>query len=238
VFCRLLLLCGVYFLFGMLTTVVTAEPIDEEREERKFNAQLYPQYGSGWGMFNIENRSLQVRQAWLTLTDRPSYAFGASVHSRHHTTSEILFTWRDPSPSVSIKHVSDDEEAGLSESMELSCYLDGFRIVQKTNGELKAEFCVAFSYGSISYMSWKSYTDFAAYYQTIHLIHHQIKPLFPTTIREWETLQSRKKWFRCFSVRYLIEKSILIGRVVQSSLLESPTPGLLLEFLHHKKDQL
>jgi hypothetical protein len=221
----------------MLTTVIqtaqNVEPHDETEEQK--DGQLYPQYGSGWGMFHIEDRANQIRQAWLAITEQPSYSYGTSPHSRHHPTSEVLFAWRDPSPSVSIKHVSDDD--GLSESIELSCSIDGFRIVQKTNGEIKAEFCIAFAYGSISYLSWKSYTEFAAYYQTIHLIHHQIKPLFPLTIRHWETLQSRKKWFRCLSVRYLIAKSILIGRVVQSSLLESPTPGLLLEFLHHNKDQ-
>jgi hypothetical protein len=208
--------------------------LDEESRARRYS------YGSGWGMFvtpNEENLAAQVRSAWITLTETPSYSYGASAHTKKHSTSEVLHIWRNPSPSVSIKHLSNDGSLPdvPSDSMELSCFIDGFRIVQYSNGEIKAEFCLYFSYGSLSYYSWKSYTEFAEYYQTIHLIHHNIKPMFSHTLRDWETLQSRKKWYRCLDVPYLKEKSILIGRVVQSSLLESPTPGLLLEFLNHSK---
>jgi hypothetical protein len=215
--------------------VTEAENVRLEDEEP--NRTRRYSYGSGWGMFvtpNDEDRAAQVRNAWLTMTETPSYSYGTSTHTKKHSTSQVLFSWRNPSPSVSIKHLSNNGNIP-SESMELSCYIDGFRIVQYSNGEIKAEFCLSFSYGSMSYLSWKSYTEFKEYCQTIHLIHHNIKPMFPNTLQDWEALRSRKKWYRCLSVPYLKEKSILIGRVVQSSLLESPTPGLLLEFLRHSK---
>jgi hypothetical protein len=209
-------------------------PSESEERPRKYS------YGSGWGMFvptNFGDRSIQVRNAWLSVTETSSYSFGISNYSARPLVSTILFQWRNPNPSISIKYLSNDGNLPdvPSESMELSCYVDGFRISQYSNGEIKAEFCLAFSYGSRSYLSWKSYSEFKEYYKTIHLIHHQIKPIFPNTIRDWETLQSRKKWFRCLSISYLKEKSIHLGRVVQSSLLECPTPGLLLEFVQYKK---
>lgn len=219
------------------TNILFDENDENIIDENPYHSRRYS-YGSGWGMFvapNIEDRAIQVRNAWLSVTETPSYSLGASIHSRKRATLQVLFTWRNPNPSVSIKYLSNDGNLPEvpSESMELSCYIDGFRIVQYTNGEIKAEFCIAFSYGSMSYLCWKSYTEFAEYYKTLHLIHHKIKPMFPNTLRDWDALQSRKKWYRCLSVPYLKEKSILIGRVVQSSLLESPTPGLLLEFLQH-----
>lgn len=215
-------------------------PLNEEEngqeEDSPYRSRRFS-YGSGWGMFeNDIDRSVEVRSVWLNMIGTPTYSYGKSVYKKDHETIKVLFHWKNPSPSVSFKHLSNDGNLPdvPSESMELSCYLDGFHIVQYSNGEIKAEYCLCFSYGSISYLSYKSYTQFAKYFETIRLIHLNIKPLFTKTLQEWETLQNRKKWYRCLAIPYLKEKCILIGRVVQLSLMESPTPGLLLDFLNSK----
>jgi hypothetical protein len=195
-------------------------------------------FGSNsWGMFaltNFQDQAVEVRNAWLALAENPSYAYGQRRRNNHGPVN-VIYQWSNPSPSVSMKHLSSDGNLPdiPSDSMELSCYVDGFRIAQYLSGEIKAEFCLAFSYGSRSYLSWKSYTEIEQYYKTLYIVHTKIKPIFPKTLREWEDLQARKKWYRGLDVPYLKEKSIYIGRVIQSSLMECPTPGLLLEFLNH-----
>ena len=167
------------------------------------------------------------------MTESSSDDYGLSSHKKK--LIKVLYQWRNPSPSISIRHVANDDALFSDipgDTLEISCYMDGFRLVQYT-GEIKAEFCLMFCYGSRSYMSWKSYSEYREYYRAIHHIHTQIKPLFTQTIKDWADLQTRKKWFRCLSPHYLVEKCIYLGRFVQSSLLECPTPGLLLEFVQH-----
>ena len=191
---------------------------------------------SMWGMFdteNLEQRSVDVRNAWISLTENSTF-YNLSTPLYQKKLVSVLYEWRNTSPSMSVRHVANTDNASdtPANTLEMSCCVDGFRIVQYT-GEIKAEFCLIFCYGSLSYRSYKSYTQFSEYYNTIRDIHCCIKPIFAQTLRDWEDLQTRKKWLRCLSPRYLVEKSIYLGRFMQSSLFECPTPGLLLEFVQH-----
>mmetsp|Transcript_22111 Transcript_22111/g.32210 ORF Transcript_22111/g.32210 Transcript_22111/m.32210 type:complete len:209 (-) Transcript_22111:188-814(-) len=188
-----------------------------------------------WGMFvteSFEEKSVNIRNAWLAVTHPPSVE-----PSNNITVVDVLYRWRNPNPSVSVKYMlsSDDAPLAHGDSMGLSCCVDGFRIVHYSTGEIKAEYCLIFSYGSITYVKWKSYSDFEEYVAGLHFIHHNIKPLFTQTMKDWKDVQTIKKWFRCLSVPYLRRKSIYIGKVIQSSLHECPTPGLLLEFVQFNR---
>jgi hypothetical protein len=219
------------------------ESRNEKESEQDYSLMrsksLMSQSSGMWGMFDTENYAQQshiIRNAWISLTENSSYELALST--RKKKLLNVLYQWRNPSPSISVRHVanSDDNSGTLpGDNLEMSCFIDGFRIVQYP-AEIKAEFCIVFCYGSRSYMIWKSYSQFHEYYKTIYDIHCRIKPIFSQTMVDWADVQARKKWFRCLSYRYLVEKSILLGRFMQSSLLESPTPGLLLEFVQHSGD--
>lgn len=203
---------------------------------------LVSQSSGMWGMFDTENYAQQshiIRNAWIALTENSSYDEYA-LSTRKKKVINVLYRWRNPSPSISVRHIGSSDESNGSfsgDSLEMSCLIDGFRIVQYPS-EIKAEFCIVFCYGSRSYNIWRSYTQFREYYNTIYDIHWRVKPIFGQTLQDWADVQTRKKWFRCLSYRYLVEKSILLGRFMQSSLLESPTPGLLLEFVQHSGDYM
>lgn len=201
-----------------------------------------------WGMFMSEedddgdddaqdgSTRMSVRDAWQLITSNLGrHNYGVIPHKRSKV-KQCLIKWRNPNPSVSVKHISNALSAEFSghNALESSCFVDGFRIVQSFSGEVFAEFCLIFAYGSRSFLNWKSYSEFSEYLKILRDV-HSVQPVFPQTLGHWEELQKQKKWSRCLSVPYLIKKSILLSLVAQSSFLECPTPALLLEFVQHKE---
>jgi len=185
-------------------------------------------------------KKMTVRDAWQLITSNLGrHNYGVTPAHERSEVQHVIFTWHNPNPSVSIKHIantvtSEDDSHFNCDVLESSCYVDGFRIVQNRSGEIFAEFCLVFAYGSRSFLNWKSYTEFNEYIKILKELHSK-KPLFPQTLECWEALQAMKRWTRCLSVSYLIEKSSLLSRVAESSFLESPTPALLLEFVQHEQ---
>ena len=175
---------------------------------------------------------LTVRDAWQLITSNIGRRlYGVLPQQKRIEVKQILLKWRNPNPSVSVKHISNRVSMELgSDALESSCFVDGFRIVQNVHGDIFAEFCLIFAYGSRSFLNWKSYTEFNDYLKILKEIHNR-QPIFPQTMSRWEELQVKMKWQRCLSVPYLIKKSILLSHVAQASFLESPTPAILFEFV-------
>lgn len=186
--------------------------------------------GSGSGV------KMSVRDAWQQITSTLGrHHYGVIPMHKRSKVKECLIKWRNPNPSVSIKHISNAINVEFNgDALESSCYVDGFRIVQNCRGEIFAEFCLVFAYGSRSFLNWKSYTEFREYLEILSDV-HKVQPVFPKTLARWNELRNEMKWGRCLSVPYLIKKSIMLSLVAQSSFLESPTPALLFEFVQHKK---
>jgi hypothetical protein len=115
--------------------------------------------------------------------------------------------------------------------MSISSCINGFRIRQHTSGEINAEFHFIFCYGSRSYSSWKQYSDFKYLADLIKSTAKFVQADFKNSIAAWKLLESRKRWFKSLSVKYLIEKSIYLGRFVEAVMLESPNPAIILCFL-------
>lgn len=136
---------------------------------------------------------MTVRDAWQKITSnlgRHNYEM-LPVHKRSKV-KQTLLKWRNPQPSVSIKHISNALSVEFnSDYLESSCFVDGFRIVQNYTGDiyageyrntvtlflhhpnyiLWAEYCLIFAYGSRSFLNWKSYTEFNEYLKIVKDVH-------------------------------------------------------------------
>lgn len=167
-----------------------------------------------------------VREAWVNLVSEIS----PRKSRRSKNPVSILYSWNNPNPSVSMKMSS----AGKSRyGMNISSCVSGIRICQYQSGDIRAEFNLIFCYGSVSYCSWKSYSEFSNLAQIVEHMHEHVHPIFPDTMKCWKLVVAKKRWFRCLNVLYLIEKSILLGRFIENLLHESPSPGLLLCFVQN-----
>jgi len=170
---------------------------------------------------------------------------GISNSSNQNDASKILSSWNNPNPSISMKlaYSSSDVACGYQMGINISCCVNGFRISQFPNGEVKAEYNFVFCYGSRSYSSWKQYSDFKCLSEIISTVQSKhlaaepfnTLPVFSQSVHAWQYLEGRKKWYKCLNVRYLIEKSIYLGRFMEAVLLESPNPGLILYFVQKNK---
>jgi hypothetical protein len=191
--------------------------------------------GYGWysqDSFEDNDAKENLRNAWKKITYRSSMR-----GTRNTEVHNVLFNWRNANPSTSVKSsVMDHQIASLSaSSMDMSCCVNGFRIVQYQSGIIQAEYGFIFAYGSISFTTWKSFTEFQNYYYIINEI-NKTNMVFQETVSAWEAVKLKKKWFRSFDIPYLIEQSILISRFMQSVLHESPTPGFLFDFVQNSYD--
>ena len=128
---------------------------------------------------------------------------------------------------------SDFTTAVGSTELLISCFIGGYRTVQLSCGSIRAEFQFIFTYGSKSFSCWKPFTEFRKLHRIISHV-HKSNYTFPKTMGEWYRLRSRQRWYRCLSVVYLIEKSVLLGRYMQALLMECDSPGLLLYFVQSK----
>jgi hypothetical protein len=190
--------------------------------------------GYGWFSQDLIDDDLEkdnLRNAWKKVTYRSSMR-GVRNTQEHN----VLFSWRNPNPSTSVKSsLMNNNNSDILSSMDMSCCVNGFRIVQYQSGIIQAEYGFIFSYGSISFNSWKCFTEFQNFYYIIDEINRKY-PTFTDTIKAWQAVKARKKWFRCFDIPYLIEQSIMLSRFLQSVLHESPTPGFLFDFVQNSYD--
>lgn len=186
---------------------------------------------------NESATKMSVRDAWQLITSNIGrHHYGDIPMYKRNKIKKCLIKWRNPNPSISVKHISNAITPEFNgDAMESSCFIDGFRIVQNYCGDIFAEYCLIFAYGSRSFLNWKSYTEFHEYIKILKDV-HSVQPVFSQTLARWEAVEKEKKWGRCLSVPYLIQKSILLSLVAQSSFLESPTPALLFEFVQHQKN--
>lgn len=185
-------------------------------------------YGSTFDEYQYKT-NVAIRTAWLQATI--SSTCRNKINKRDFI---VLNSWTNPNPSVSIK-LSSGELKPLAEDMNISACINGFRIVQLSTGEVRAEFELIFCYGSRSYSSWKSYQEFKEMASIIEYIHSKVAPIFSTSAKQWRFVKERQRWFRCLSCTYLMEKSINLGNFVQCMLLESPSPGLILCFVQNNR---
>lgn len=173
-------------------------------------------------------------------------SFRAPPQNRTSENPKILFTWINPNASISMK-MSDSEpilnqkinSSSSNFGISISSSVNGFRIRQHASGEINAEFNYIFCYGSRSYSSWKPYSDFKNLANILFKIQSEtsyfVKSDFKESIKAWKFLEGKKKWFKSLSVKYLIEKSIYLGRFMEAFLLECPSPGLILCFLNSEQ---
>ena len=158
--------------------------------------------------------------------------------SQHHTKpSDIIFVWNNPFPSLSVKASSSDITRQLM--TPISGCVGGLRLCQYSCGEIRIEFNFIFCYGSRSYSCWKSYSEFKKLFVIVKTMQERGSThSFSATINAWQNMLARKKWFRCYEIKYLIQKSILLGRFMEALLHEAPSPGLILSFVQSPRLQL
>lgn len=178
-----------------------------------------------------ESSSEEVRNAWMKVVEHIAHV----ETTKPELPVEVLYSWNNPHPSLSLKLSSSDIVKVNGFGINISSCVSGFRICQYSSGEIRAEFHFIFCYGSRSYSSWKPYNEFKKLADIIKCLHNKVKPIFEHSLKEWQWLEEKKRWFRCLKVKYLIEKSIYLGRFMEALLLESPSPGLILAFVQHSK---
>lgn len=82
----------------------------------------------------------------------------------------VLTTWINPSPEVSLKLAGSS--TGVQHlSMSMSCCVSGFRIVQLPDGDCCAQYCVVYCYGSVTHSCWKTFQEFNELAKVVDYIH-------------------------------------------------------------------
>lgn len=201
----------------------------EELQEPYLNMHIASS-ASHYGWFESEDAPAEegamVRDAWLQAVrgDSPDPSAADSEDSY-----DVLFTWENARPAVANKYLSNGAMDPLAAGMNVSGCVSGYRIVNR--GIIHAQFCVAFSYGSHTYKCWKRYSDFAELYDVVQYLHTQHTPVFARSLAAWEMLTRHRNVFRCLSVKYLIKKSIYLGKFIEALIFEAPSPGLMLDFI-------
>lgn len=180
---------------------------------------------------NDTNTGEALRSAWMDVVKQVS-----SDAEKVLQPTQILNEWHNPQPSLSLKLSSNEILNAANYGVRISSCVSGFRICQYPSGEIRAEFHFVFCYGSMSYMTWKPYGEFKKLAEIVTKVHNDRTP-FDKSLKEWQFLTEKKRWFRCLNIKYLIEKSIYLGRFMESLLHESPTPGLILAFVQNNRLQ-
>jgi hypothetical protein len=182
----------------------------------------------------------EVRDAWMKFIS--SFLSGSKTQSVKRTQLvenkdfTVLYRWINDHPSQSFKMSSTD----LTLAMNLSCCVSGFRICQMVNsGEIKAQFNFIFAYGSRTYSTWKSFSEFKDLAEVVDHVHTtRTNPIFRRSLRAWRRVEGNMRWWRSLSVPYLIEKSILLGNFMECLLMDCPSPGILLCFVQSERFSL
>ena len=89
-----------------------------------------------------EYARMSVRDAWQLITSKLGrHNYGVIPVHKRSKVKQVLLKWRNPQPSVSVKHISNAISSSTefnSNALESSCYVDGFRIVQNHSGAIYA----------------------------------------------------------------------------------------------------
>ena len=225
------------------------------------NNDLISDTSNDWGFYEDEfdvttkskTANSEIRDAWLKLSYNMSSESNTNKPNDEKNENEnnikkddepygpgiesILNVWINPNPELSIKSfVMEEEDAPLTsmDYMNMTCCVSGFRIVQLKSGECIAQYNCIFCYGSRTFSSWKSPSEFKSLASIVKYIHGKDDSMFPETMHIWKLIETYEKWYVCLRAPYLIEKSIALGSFIQSLFAESPTPGLLVCFIQQK----
>ena len=220
-------------------------------ENSMYNSILDETSTSGWGFFeeaDVSTHGLssvvgkENREVWNHLASKLIRKNNFPNHSLGKNEGyDILFDWTNSSPSQGMRLTDMNN---IRSAMDLSCCVSGFRICQlKETGEIKALFHFTFNYGSRSFNSYRSFSEFQELANIISYINANVNVkgsvlkggCFRKSLTVWHHILRTKQFFRNLSVVYLIEKSILIGKFMESILFECPNPALLLCFSKTKK---
>eukprot|EP00624_Nannochloropsis_granulata_P004712 evm.model.NODE_33713_length_18403_cov_15.744444.1 len=104
----------------------------------------------------------------------------------------------------------------------------GLRICQTACGGQHAEFLVCLCLNQHTFVAWKRFNAFAQLYQDVHVAHGA--GLLPATRRAWDTMESRRKWWRCLEISYLAQKLKFLESFLGAFLTEVSSPVLLMKF--------
>ena len=173
------------------------------------------------------SESAAVRQQYVDFAKRQKTR--AKCINRK-TADCIVSEWENPLPTRASKQFIHISEPAITIYISVA----GFRVVNRS-GKNRVEFNVLFHDGDILYAASKCFSEFLELYKIISCCHN-ISPSYGRSVEEWVTyVKSKKKWLRCLDTDYLIEKSNAMGRFLHAVLLESPSPGLLFEFIQNSQ---
>lgn len=159
----------------------------------------------------------------------------------------VIVQWMNPNPSMSLisskslsNHCTSSSSScvPVGDEMQISGCIHGFRIKLSELGTMHAEFQYVVCYGSETFNSWKRFGEFEKLHEIIRHFHDNGHRNFPKTVQQWNNIKQKQRSYRCFSISYLIEKSVYLGRYIQDLLIESEGPGLLLMFARCEKIEL
>jgi hypothetical protein len=119
------------------------------------------------------------------------------------------------------------EDYQTSRSYYMALGLEGFRIVQNAAGQ-HAEYSLIVCMNSQTYCIWKRYNHFAALVKEAERGHsrRQLKRTFAS----WESLEKKRKWWRCLNVPYLALKYSMLETFLKELVYEIKSPALLIKF--------
>ncbi|KAM3572666.1 hypothetical protein VYU27_005352 [Nannochloropsis oceanica] len=104
----------------------------------------------------------------------------------------------------------------------------GLRICQTACGGQHAEFLVCLCLNQRTFVAWKRFSAFVQLYHDGHVAHGAGR--LPATRRAWDTMESRRKWWRCLEIRYLAQKLKFLESFLGAFLTEVSSPILLMKF--------
>ena len=81
------------------------------------------------------------------------------------------------------------------DSMNMTCCVAGFRIVQLRSGEITAQYNCIFCYGSRTFSCWKFPNEFKELASIIDYMHSIDSTMFLDTLRIWKLIETYEKWY-------------------------------------------
>jgi hypothetical protein len=167
--------------------------------------------------------------------------YSININGRHHDhrnpDKEILFHLPQTNFSVMTRqflhhHHQHQGHKGQRKRKKQPVYaalgVGGLRICQTACGGQHAEFLVCLCLNQQTFVAWKRFSAFAQLYQDVHVEHEA--DVLPATRRAWDTVESRRKWWRCLEIRYLAQKLTFLESFLGAFLTEVPSPSLLMTF--------
>jgi hypothetical protein len=119
-----------------------------------------------------------------------------------------------------------------STSLILQLRVTRFRVVSSGSGDEKhAEYLVNLTIGKgegerdVTYGAWKRHSDFRCLAEGLS------EQDYPRSTATWKKITQRCRWGRCLDERHLILKTMLLGRFLHDTVMESSAPAPLRKFL-------